>query len=415
MSDQGEDEGQNGPDERPDIGTDARPRGKAPRNAPQYPDEEQKVAAILERMPPDTRIRLKRVNDLTKKWEIHGILSPVEANTEWLARRFGGGDYRLEILERNERGQEVVKNTAQFVVPGKYIGVGNKGLPGISDDAPTATTTTSAPGERGDRMPTRELLDSAMATRFLELLNRDSRNTGTNWEGVAAMITAAGALVTPLLVPVIERMLDNRGRTDPAIDEIRRELQAMRNQPGPTTGALHDATRGIREVMALVKLVQPGADAEKPSALERAMELLPAAISAMTGRPMPAAEQPPADPAALPAAPSDAPAGITNADGTANWTAIFGAYRDQLLNMASNGWEPDYCAELVTRILPPEYNGLLIEFLQKPAAESLDLIHQAIPELRAFTKWTPDFLTELRGMMLPEADEPPPAKKAKAK
>lgn len=405
-------------DTEADEGTGtATTKRRTPKTPPQYPDEEERVRNLLDKMPPDARIRLKRVNDLTKKWEIHGVLTPAETSSEWIARRFGGGDYRIEIMQRNDAGTEVVKNTAQFIIPGKYKGAQN-GLPGI-DEPPTATTTTTRERSDGERpVATRELIDSAMASRVMDLLSHDNRrDKGTDWVGVAAMMTAAGAIVTPLLVPVLERMLKGKPERDPAIEALRDELRAMRAAPGPTAGALHDATRGIREVMALMKLVTPGGE-EKVSTAEKLMEMLPAALSAFTGRPLPTpvGEGPPTGDAPRAIAEAEHTMGL-NADGTANWTEIFSTYSAQLVGMASNGWEPDYSAELVSRSIPSSFNGLLLEFLQKPEADALELLHTAIPELRAYTSWTPKFLSELRGMMLPEVDEDeddaPPAKGAK--
>ena len=90
------------------------------------------------------------------------------------------------------------------------------------------------------------------------------------------------------------------------------------------------------------------------------------------------------------------------------WVPLLSHFREQLLFMANNAWEPEYCAELVQRALPGEHVGLLVEFLQKPDAEAREIVVRAIPELGAFEKWVPAFLAELRRLMLPdESDEEP--------
>ena len=372
--------------------TDAARRGMAL-------DDEARIRAALDTLPPDTRVRLYRLNDFTKRRETHGILAPDQTSSEWIARRFGGGRYIVEVLKRNEHGRELVGHGAIWDIPGPYKGVG-RGLPGIDapvNDAAADTDRATAPGSEppGRPMPTRELIDSALAARVMDVLNRDQR-PALDLNGVAALVTAA--------MPVLEKLLAPKAPTsDPLLRELLVELRADRARTpaaGPTASALHDATRGIREVLQLRDALMPPTSEDKMSMADKLVNALPNLVAAFRGTPLP----PPVP--ELP--PGEAPVvSLTNPDGTPSWDVILGGFHDQLLSMASNGWEPDYSAELVMRVLPVEYTGLLNEFLAKPEAEALTILHQAVPELRGYTQWTPDFLAGLRKLnATEEADDP---------
>ena len=382
----------------PNAEADAQPntvparRTRAPRQVEQFPDDEERILATLRTMPPDARTRLKRVNDSTKRFETHGILSPDEVSSEWVAKRFGGGKYVVEVLERNARGQEVVKTSATWYIPGPYLGVG-PGLPGINAsasaraaDAPQVAGST--PGVGGAPVATRELIDSAMTSRLLDILNRD-RSPGMDWNGVAAMIGALGAIATPIIVALLERKGD-----DPALAEIRRELAAFKNR-GPAAGAINDATKSIKDILALKELLTPS---EVPGAStgERVLAALPQILAALNpGAAAPAAAIAPASDGS--ATPQPAPAGPMTLDD------MLKAFKDQLLHLARSGWEPDFCASFVVRALPQEYAGMLAEFLHKPDAQAIAI--RAIPELATFETWLPEFLRELRAEMNPTDDE----------
>ena len=84
--------------------------------------------------------------------------------------------------------------------------------------------------------------------------------------------------------------------------------------------------------------------------------------------------------------------------------ALLFNFREQVLFMANNAWEPEYAADLVQRAVPSEALGLLTEFLQRPDADAI--LVQTIPELGAFEKWRPAFLAECRRLLTtPEDDD----------
>ena len=368
------------------------------RRPPELPDEESRVIAKLRTMPPDTRTKIWRVDERTKDWQTHGVLSPDEVSSEWISKRFGGGVYKIRVVDR-EKGPHVFAITSTWTIPGPYKGVG-RGLPGIDDQPPGPGEAAEPAPVRDGRVPTRELLDNALASRVMDILNRDTRPS-MDWTGLAAMITAVGGI----LAPVIERMVDRKPGADPMLTDIRDELRAMREKPGPTSTALADALHGVRDVIRLRDVLDgrnPG-EGKAASMEERIVGMVPDILAAFTGK------TPPAQLAPAPIADGQhPPVPAQGIDGTPPWERLLVSFRDQLLYMANNGWEPEYCAELVQRALPGEHVGLLVEFLQKPDAEAREIVVRAIPELGAFEKWVPAFLAELRRLMLPdESDEEP--------
>lgn len=387
-----------GPNDVPDAVPGAR-RGK--RQDSIFPDDEARVRDALDKLPPDTRTRIKRVNDLTKRYETHGILSPEEVSTEWVAKRFGGGRYIIEVLRRADSGKEVIDTTATWHIPGKYLGVGD-GLPGINEQPNGGAQAPIGPGGHSAPIATRELIDSALASRVMDLLARDNK-PAVNWEGVAAMLGAIGTIVSPVIVAMVER---SRDRASDPLDEIRRELTALKNKPGPTSGALNDAMKGVKQILELKELVAPDGGG-KASATERLVELLPGVLEAFAGRRVAppvdqdnqtmTIEQPPERPSlgAMPdgATPSTVPA----------YKQLLQAYASQLVGIARAGWEPDFSAELVARLVPNEYGGLLKELLRKP--DAVALVTEAIPELAQYESWLPDFVKELRAQLLGDEGE----------
>ena len=368
----------------------------------QYPDDEERIRDALRKLPPDTRTRLKRLNETTKRREPHGILSPDEVTSEWVARRFGGGRYIIEILQRNDQGIEVIKTSAYWDIPGPYKGVG-RGLPGIDDvvQAGPGQQPTDAPSS-GRPVPTRELIDSALASRVMEVISREPQRNSMDLAGIAAVVTALGAIASPIIVKLMER------GPDPALERIQHQLDAMRNAPGPTSSALHDALRGVRDIMSMKDLLTPDSGGGKVSMQERLMEALPDLIAAFTGKGAATPASPPPQlgsgaPDAGPTAASAAETPTVVADGKPPWEQLLKGFRDQLLYLANSGWEPEYCADLVGRTMPTEYAGLLTEFLKKP--DAIALIRATITEMSAFETWLPEFVKELRTTMLGDEDD----------
>jgi hypothetical protein len=385
------------PDEAPDIA----PASKPLRTAPQFLDDEERLVAELRKMPPDARTRLKRVNDLTKRYETHAILAPDEVTTEWIGKRFGGGRYLVEVLERNDKRQEVVRASATWIIPGPYLGVG-AGLPGINEKANANPMDPDVVARHpSNPMPTRELFDSVLATRAMEIIQQDRRpeaaSKGTDLVGLAAIITAAGAILSPIVAKLLDR------GPDPALERVERELRAMRAAPGPAAGALADAMKGIREVVSLRDTLD-GVSGGKVSTVDRILEALPGVMDAFRGRgvapqPAPAAPLPQLSPGA-PLVSVASP----GAEDRPPLQALLFNFREQVLFMANNAWEPEYAADLVQRAVPSEALGLLTEFLQRPDADAI--LVQTIPELGAFEKWRPAFLAECRRLLTtPEDDD----------
>ena len=384
---------------RPASGRRLSAREKA---AGQPLDEEARIIAHLATLPPDTRTRVYRTEEGTKVWQEVGILAPSEVNQEWIARRWGGGTYQIRVIDIS-KGPHIYSATSTWLIPGPYKGVGT-GVYGLGEPAAAAAPVSEASGRV---MPTRELFDSVLATRAMEIIQQDRRveaPKGPDLTGLAAIITAAGAIISPIIAKLLDR------GPDPALEQLAREVRAIRAAPGPAAGALADAMKGIREVVSLRDTLD-GTTGGKQTAAEKLIDLVPGILDAWAGRraaaPLNAPENAPGHPAQLGSGSPvpGAPAGATAPVGPP-WVPLLTHFREQLLFMANNAWEPEYCAELVQRAIPAETMGLLVEFVQREDADAL--LVETIPELAAFAKWRPAFLAECRRLLLaPDEDEAP--------
>ncbi|HEX3698915.1 MAG TPA: hypothetical protein VH374_26330 [Polyangia bacterium] len=372
-------------------------------------DDEARIREYLAKLPPDTRTKLYRVDDFTKRWVIHGVLAPHEVTMEYVARMFGGGTYQVVVMRKSKEGGEISGSKARWLIPGRYKGV-HDGLPGIDQpSAPADDPLPSAPSD--DRPPnTREWLDGILASRAIDVLKGGNR--GSDMAGMAAVITAVAAAVTPLLAPVVAKLADG-GKGDALRDELadlKAELRALRNAPGPAQSALGDALKGVREIAELRELFGERGGG-KESLVDKLLAAAPGVLDAMTQRNAPAAPPlagPPMTPGisveVAPGAPLETTAPMTPAPkGPTQWHDLLRLYRDQLLHMANMRWEPDFCADMVVRVMPPEQQGLLAEFVQRDDAQTIAT--EAVPELATFATWTPAFLSELRARVDEHTDE----------
>ena len=382
--------------------TVVRPLTARQRAAGQPLDEEARIIAHLATLPPDTRTRVYRTEEGTKVWQEVGILSPSEVNQEWIARRWGGGTYQIRVIDIT-RGPHIYSATSTWIIPGPYKGVGS-GVYGLGEPQPAPAGSPDA--GTGRPMPTRELFDSVLATRAMEIIQQDRRDVptskGPDLVGLAAVITACGAILSPVILKLLSR------GPDPALERLEREVRAIRAQPGPAASALADAMKGIREVVSLRDTLD-GVSGGKASTVERLLDLVPAVLEAWQGRA--AAPAPGAPPVPAPSAPlqlvrdtpGGAPGGPTVDPSRPPWEALLLSFRDQLLYMANNGWEPEYCADLVQRTVPADFMGILTEYLQRDDADAI--LVATIPELGAFAKWRPAFLAECKRLLLGEPDD----------
>ena len=104
----------------------------------------------------------------------------------------------------------------------------------------------------------------------MEIIQQDRRveaPKGPDLAGLAAIITAAGAIISPIIAKLLDR------GPDPALENLAREVRAIRSAPGPAAGALADAMNGIREVVNVYRRRPRAKEPRQQTVLTRMNEI----------------------------------------------------------------------------------------------------------------------------------------------
>ena len=368
------------------------PEGRATKVFPGEAVTDPRPITLFDNLRPDDQIRIYREDERTHKSVFHGVLGRDEGTEDRVFELFGGGKYRAQVMARNEGGSYIVDRSSDFILPGSYKPVvgdlpGTVRPPGIVGVIP-ASSVAPVSG-------TRELMESAMFSKVMELMQSGKAPSAIDWPPiVASMATLAGTIITGLL--------NKKSGPDPetraALDRMENILAGIKGQPGPATTAIGDAVRAIKELVEVRDVIQGGANSdggEKGQMWAMGAKLLEA-IAARGAMPQ-------APDLAMPQLASPGP----QAPGPVHplWHQWLLHYEGQLVTAARRGADPQGLAEMVANMLPTDEEGILLEFLAKVNAESLVL--EVVPALRDFPTWTAAVIRALREEMGPDDEHDP--------
>lgn len=344
----------------------------------------------------EQRVRLYREDDVSKRMIFHGALAVEEATEDKVAELFGGGKFRAQLMVRNETGLEVVQRTQDFRLPGAYIVPTGK-LPGIGPAPTAAATPTGAPTldfRAGGTMSPNEALNQVLINQVLDVV-RAGRETRTTYE---PLLQFATVILPPLIEGIFSRKADAGSEVRAALDEMRRELASLRNQPGPVTAGIGDAVKAIRELVEVRDVITGGGNGDGEGGEKGMMwKIAGEALKVLAGQqPNPAAEAPPSripGRTEVPMQPQGPPRPM--------WEQMLLHYRPQLLETIRRGVAPEFAADIALQFMEPTVQGVVVEFVKRP--DHVQLAAQVIPELVEFPVWSEAFWRTIREAM---AEEP---------
>ena len=348
----------------------------------------------------EVMVRLTRLDERTKEYVPHGRLSEDEANAEFIAMTFGGGKYKAVKFERNESGKWVFAKHATLVVPGDYKPP--QEYYGVKPEPTAATTTTSGPEPSS---PSRaapsagESLNVALASQVLELVKTARAPAGPSMDWAPILTAAIGLLST-----IVTKLMD-RKETGPdpllmaQLQEVKKELAALKDQPGPASSAMTDMLDSIERIVKVSSRVRKLAGAEEePSDPESMMwgmgkKALEALMSG--GQPQPSPVQVVGGPGASPAPVPPVPRPL--------WERVLIHHGRDILQAAARGVDPTLAAEWTANMLPSEIQGVVIELLRKP--DAAELIKNVVPDLANYPQWLDEFVMAARDVMFGGGEE----------
>lgn len=346
------------------------------------------------------RIKLSRRDDFTKKWTFHGYLTQREATTAQVQEWFGGGQYIVQLMAPKQEGGEGIRDSDTFRLSGVYnppvIGV-----PGVTPRPPGGVplATGAAPevhrldanGRIPEGVSAKDYMDNALLGKLLDVLeSKSAKPVEMNW---AAIITAVGTVLSPVMTALIERKPDNTMQHQFAL--LMGELEKLKAQPGPTTSAITDISKAMRELMSL-RQTMSGEDAEKPEP-EPMVSMLSKGLDLLTQMRGPS----PAPVAATPTTDANVPQ-IAPGVPVVPWFRVLKDYEGRIVDAAMRGLDPVFVAEMTVTYLPDVQRGAVMELLARP--DTVASITQVLPALAQYPKWLGDMVTEMRSQMLPEPD-----------
>ncbi len=346
-------------------------------------------------------VMLYRMDDVKKRWVYHGRLQPEEYTEDYIAARFGGGQWRGQLKENNGKGVFEITATDSFDLPGEYREPsdlpGAPKLKGKDEERPVVGQL----GADGKPMSATEALNLTVVSQAIETIAKMREVQGTP-TSVLAEIAAIVTAISPIVEKFVAQKKDAPSPME-MVKEIAAMLKAMAPPPPPPPPApspLAEVTKAMRELMGIKDMISEPKAPEEPAdvmtqSLPKILEYLAAAAS---GR-APKVEQPaPAQPQQLPA--GDVPANINQ---LLPWQQILHRQKRSLLNSAQMGVEADFAAEVAIRYMPQNIVGYVREFLLMP--DHLDKVFNTIPELRNFETWTRDFFAAAKDMFFQDEGE----------
>jgi hypothetical protein len=335
----------------------------------------------------------------------HGALSIDEATEEKVAELFGGGKFRAQLMVRNPDGLEVVQRSQDFRLPGAYMPPMGK-LPGIGPVPIAGVNAGAGPVPEqvrgGGSISPNEALNQVLIHQVLDVV-KAARETKPSYEPILAFATV---ILPPLIEGIFSRKGDDHGaEVRAALDEMRRELASLRNQPGPVTAGIGDAVKAIRELVEVRDVITGGGGDGDGGEKGMMWKMAGEALKVLAGQqPSPAASQAP--PSRIPGR-TEVP---VQGPPRPMWEQMLLHYRPQLLETIRRGVAPEFAADIAMQFMEPNVEGIVIEFVKR--ADHVQLAAQVIPELAEFPSWSEGFWKAIREGMAgepekPEGEEPP--------
>jgi hypothetical protein len=323
-------------------------------------------------------------------------------SNEWLAKRYGGGKYRVQHRKPNGTGKMVYAQQETYTI-----------------DASVRPEAMSAPVMNGDGTPAGgggSRIDAIMEAGVMSLIQQMQNANTTQMELVRSIVaersgpkgpnfTEILTALSPIIAAIVPA-LTNR----PDVMTQAREIAELAAKNNGAQGGLKDFIGAFKEMMEVKELLGGGGGGDDRPTGER---LLEAAIPkfmeiadryAQNAPPAPVVQapgavvQPRPMQATLPAGASPQPQ-----EGPVVWTVFVNRRVPHWVMLAQRDKNPSLYAELEIDNMPPMFMGQLREFLMRD--DAVDLVLGMYPQLAQYEHWAREFFEEITKLVLGEDDE----------
>jgi hypothetical protein len=367
--------------------------------------------SLFDDMGADSYVIVHRIDDISKRPVFQFRLAPSEANEETLQRLRGGGYYVCKEKRRAEDGSWQWGRQRSVQIDGAP-----KPLRELPDSmqaimpGPGAKTEDAAVGMAGSADVS---LNDIMKAGVLNLLNAQQGVQTAMMKAVEAIPrpTAEKSPFSEKAMELLLQVLTREPPKQPDPMDLAKQVAAIIGERTSPMSGFKEMFDTMNRMLALRKRLNEDEETGTGDPLmDIIKENLPKIVGviqqeqARKGQPVASTGDitrrlvPPvaALPAIAPASEPD-PAMHPEVDMLSKWLI---ARRPVLRRAAETGVDPEAMAKVEWGMLPPEYRGVIREFLGREDAEQLT--RSAIPEYAAYETWYGSFLEVLTLLARPE-------------
>ena len=348
---------------------------------PELAPEEAAGGTLFDAMGEDSYVALKRRDDRSKQWVYHGRLSPSEANEEFIAATYGGGEYlAVEKVRRGDSGKYVFARQRTIKIAGAY-----KGVP---LDRPIPDTPAGKGPETVGRDATGAVkMDDLMMSQFVQMMQMNN----AVMKSVIETARPAGApvdwgailgIVVPSLTTLMTAMMSGQAsKRDPV--EIAAELMDKLKANAAPVNPLKDRL----EEMKLLREVGEafGGGGGEPESIPGLLgRYAPDIIQALQGAK--ATDQGAARAALTSGAPAKERPTILD---------VVASYLPRLTAAAASGRDPGMYAQVVVDQVPAPFRASLRALVVTPGV--VDTLIQRHPPIAEHRDWLVALVDGVKG------------------
>lgn len=334
---------------------------------------------------PESIIYRKDSESGEERW-LGKVASSIVSN-EYIAKRWGGGEYRVQHRKPNATGKMVYGSQETYKID-----------PSVKPE-PMTTEADGTPVKLGGGSH----IDAIMEAGVMSLITQMQNNNTTQMEMVRSMMSDRGgskldwvallAAVSPILIAIIER---TGGKKDTV--ELAKEIADMSRDKSAPAGSMKDMLGSLKEMLEISDLMRGGGGGDDRSTGERLLEAALPKFMEMAER-MGPSPQAGGVPVAPPTSPAQLSAGAPKPE-LPVWTTFVSKKVPQWIRLAQMDKDPELYAALEVDNMPPVFMGTLRQFMRRD--DAIDLVFTAFPALQEYDEWAREFFDEIRALVLGE-------------
>lgn len=399
------------------VKTPSETPSETPYETPYDPDEQDEGVTVFDSTGEDKYVRVKRLNERTKKWDFLFRLAPHEATEEYIQELAGGGTFRcIEMV--------VVDGSPQFgrqrtlVIggePKKVVtvpdGAGRTGTPTVTP-TPTSVVQGMDGGVNVGQIMAAGLLDffkasqvanqaAVQAIKEIGSSRREERSFWTPEVVIAMAALAEKVLNRPQkeldLLGVIEQVTNMvRSNTNPSASfkdtiEVMNEVLDLKERTRPEEGDPLTSLIG-ENASKLIDIIATATREKGRAPTEQEVRAVAArTVQGQLPPAIPAQQSPQGEQAVIP---ENAPV----------WQRVVATYEKQLVRLAQTDKDPVVLANFALQMLSPPARAGMREFLAY-GEDSLTALFGQFPALAQQRAWVTEFFSAMYEHFFGGSDE----------